>query len=261
MHKDQIARFARQIALPQINLRGQKRLADSHVLIAGLGGLGSAAALYLANSGIGRLTLNDFDRVDVTNLPRQILFDERDIDTFKTTATAGRLRQYNSEIHIEELNRRLSAAELLAAVTDCDVALDCMDNFSARGAINRACFKAGRPLVTGAAIRLEGQLAVFRHDARRDENLPKNPCYNCLYTEQDENLENCAGQGILGSVVGTIGCMMATEAIKLLAGLESSLDGKLWVYDALGGTTKTIGIKPREDCPVCGSKGSDPKGA
>jgi molybdopterin/thiamine biosynthesis adenylyltransferase len=251
MHKDQIARFARQIALPQINLRGQKRLADSHVLIAGLGGLGSAAALYLANSGIGRLTLNDFDRVDVTNLPRQILFDERDIDTFKTTATAGRLRQYNSEIHIEELNRRLSAAELLEAVTDCDVALDCMDNFSARGAINRACHEAGRPLVSGAAIRFEGQLAVFRHDVPNDNNA----CYNCLYTEQDENLENCAGQGILGSVVGTIGCMMATEAVKLLIGLESSLNGKLWVYDALGGTTKTIGIKRRAECPVCGSKG------
>ena len=256
MPKDQTARFARQIALPQINLRGQRRLADSHVLIAGLGGLGSAASLYLANSGIGRLTINDFDRVDITNLPRQILFDEQDIDAFKTTAAARRLRQCNPEIHIEELNRRLSATELLEAVTDCDVVLDCTDNFTTRGALNSACHEADRALVTGAAIRFEGQLAVFRHDTPGNQSA----CYNCLYTEQDENLENCAGQGILGSVVGTIGCMMATEAIKLLIGLESSLDGKLWVYDALGGTTKTIGINRREDCPVCGSGGSNPLG-
>ena len=247
MHKDRIARYARQIALPQVNLRGQKRLAGSHVFIAGLGGLGSAAALYLANSGIGRLTINDFDRVDVTNLPRQILFDERDVDTLKTTATASRLRRHNPEVRIDELGRRLSAAELIAAVKDCDAVLDCTDNFTTRGTINRACHEAGRPLVTGAAIRFEGQLAVFRHD------VPDGgACYNCLYTEHDENLENCAGQGILGSVVGTIGCMMATEAVKLLLGIESALGGKLWVYDGLAGTSKMIGIPRRDDCPVCG---------
>lgn len=252
MPTDHTARFARQVTLPQIGVAGQQRLADSHALIIGLGGLGSTASLYIANSGVGRLTINDFDRVDITNLPRQILFDEQDVDEFKTMATAKRLQQFNPITRIDQLNRRLSATELLEAVAASDVVLDCTDNFVTRGAINRACFKAARPLVTGAAIRFEGQLAVFRHDVQRGANLPKNPCYNCLYTEEDENLESCAGQGILAPVVGTIGCMMATEAIKLLVGIESILNGKLWVYDALGGSTKTIGIKPRADCPVCG---------
>jgi adenylyltransferase/sulfurtransferase len=246
-------RFARQVTLPQIGASGQQRLADSHALIIGLGGLGSAASLYLANSGVGRLTINDFDRVDITNLPRQILFDEKDVDDFKTTATARRLRQFNPTTRIDELNQRLSESELLEAVTASDIVLDCTDNFVTRGAINRACYTAARPLVTGAAIRFEGQLVVFRHDTPRGRHTPKSPCYNCLYTEEDENLESCAGQGILAPVVGTIGCMMATEAIKLLVGLESMLNGKLWVYDALAGTTKTFGIKPRTDCPVCGT--------
>jgi len=241
-------RFARQVTLPQIGAAGQQRLADSHALIIGLGGLGSAASLYVANSGVGRLTINDFDRVDITNLPRQILFDTNDIDEFKTTATAGRLRRSNPAIRIEELNRRLDETELAEAAAASDIVLDCTDNFATRGRINQACRLAGKPLVTGAAIRFEGQLAVFRHDR------PGGPCYNCLYSEADENLESCAGQGILAPVVGTIGCMMATEALKLLVGLESMLDGKLWVYDALAGTAKIFGIKPRAGCPVCGGE-------
>ena len=239
-------RFARQVTLPQIGATGQQKLADSHALIIGLGGLGSTASLYIANSGVGQLTINDFDRVDVTNLPRQILFDEKDVDEYKTAATTRRLQQFNPATRIEELNQRLSETELLEAVRASDIVLDCTDNFVTRGAINRACFRAARPLVTGAAIRFEGQLAVFRHDTSQS------PCYNCLYTEADENLESCAGQGILAPVVGTIGCMMATEAIKILVGIESTLNGKLWLYDALAGTSKTFGIKPRTNCPVCG---------
>jgi len=252
MSTDHTTHFARQVTLPQIGASGQQRLTDSHVLIIGLGGLGSVASLYLANSGIGRLTINDFDRVDCTNLPRQILFDEQDVDEFKTTATARRLRQFNPATRIDELNQRLDDTDLLTAVAASDIVLDCTDNFVTRGAINRACFKAAKPLVTGAAIRFEGQLAVFRHDTRLNAGTSNSPCYNCLYTEEDENLESCAGQGILAPVVGTIGCMMATEAIKFLIGIESMLNGKLWVYDALAGTTKTIGIKPRKECPVCG---------
>ncbi|RLA25368.1 MAG: hypothetical protein DRR11_20880 [Gammaproteobacteria bacterium] len=254
MTTDYTARFARQITLPQIGTVGQQRLADSHALIIGLGGLGSAASLYVANSGVGRLTINDFDRVDITNLPRQILFTEQDIDEFKTTATAKRLQQINPGIQIDEINQRLTEAALHEAVAASDIVLDCTDNFVTRGAINRACYAAQRPLITGAAIRFEGQLAVFRHDVPRGRHLPDNPCYNCLYTEEDENLEGCAGQGILAPVVGTIGCMMATEAIKLLAGIESLLNGKLWIYDALSVTTKTVRINARVDCPVCGVK-------
>lgn len=247
MPVNQAPRFARQVTLPQIGASGQQRLADSHALVIGLGGLGSIASLYIANSGIGRLTINDFDRVDITNLPRQILFNEQDVDEFKTTATTRRLLQFNPATRIEELNQRLGETELLEVVEASDVVLDCTDNFVSRGAINQACKLAEKPLVTGAAIRFEGQLALFRHDE------PGGPCYNCLYTEEDENLESCAGQGILAPVVGTIGCMMATETIKLLVGIESMLTGKLWVYDALGGTTKTLGIRPRANCPVCGT--------
>ena len=248
MATDQETRFARQITLPQIGAAGQRRLAESHALIIGLGGLGSAASLYLASSGVGRLTINDYDRVDVTNLPRQVLFDDSDVDEYKTRATAARLWKYNPEIRIDEIDKRLPEAALLEAVSASDVVLDCTDIFATRGAINRACFAAQTPVITGAAIRFEGQLAVFRHDVSSN-----GPCYNCLYTEEDENLESCAGQGILAPVVGTIGCMMATETLKLLAGIESLLDRKLWVYDALAGTTKTIGIKPRTNCPVCGT--------
>jgi len=249
MSTDYTVRFARQITLPQIGAAGQQRLTDSHVLIIGLGGLGSAASLYVANSGVGQLTINDFDRVDITNLPRQIHFTEQNIGEFKTTATAKRLKQINPGIQIDEINQRLTEAALHEAVAASDIVLDCTDNFVTRGAINRACYETQRPLITGAAIRFEGQLALFRHDT---PHLPNNPCYNCLYTEEDENLEGCAGQGILAPVVGTIGCMMATETIKLLAGIESLLNGKLWVYDALSLTTKTISIKARVDCPVCG---------
>jgi len=247
MPTDQTPRFARQITLPQIGASGQQRLTNGHALIIGLGGLGSAASLYIANTGIGQLTINDFDRVDITNLPRQILFDEQDVDEFKTTATARRLQQFNPATRINELNQRLAAAELLEAATNSDVVLDCTDNFVTRGMINRACKLSRTPLITGAAIRFEGQLTVFRHDQANG------PCYNCLYTEADENLESCAGQGILAPVVGTIGCMMATEATKILLGLDSQLAGRLWVYDALAGSTKTLGIRQRTDCPVCGA--------
>jgi len=190
--------------------------------------------------------LNDHDRVDVTNLPRQILFEENDIGEWKTAATARRLKQLNPAANLDTLNIRLPEPALLEAVSTSDAVLDCTDNFATRGLINRVCHQAGKPLISGAAIRFEGQLALFRHD------LSNRPCYNCLYSEADENLESCAGQGILAPVVGTIGCMMATETIKCLLGLDSDLDGKLWMYDALAGTCKTIGIPPRDDCPVCG---------
>lgn len=239
-------RFARQIALPQIGADGQATLAERHALIIGLGGLGSAASLYLASSGVGRLTINDFDHVDTSNLPRQVLFDADDVGVAKTSATARNLRQHCPTTRIDAIDGRLTDEALLEAVTAVDIVLDCTDNFVTRGRINQACLLAAKPLVTGAAIRFEGQLAVFRHDK------PGGPCYNCLYSEADENLESCAGQGILAPVVGTIGCMMATETLKALLGLGSGLTGRLWVYDALAGSTTTVTIKKRPDCAVCG---------
>jgi len=245
---DPLLRYSRHLSLPQIGVEGQQRLARSTALMVGLGGLGAPAALYLANSGLGHLLLNDFDRVDITNLPRQILFDPDDVGKFKTRASTQRLTALNPELEVTEFNQRLSGPELADTMADCDVVLDCTDNFATRTLINETCIATGTPLVSGAAIRFEGQLAVFRADK------PGGPCYRCLYSEADENFESCAGQGILAPVAGTVGCMMATEAIKVLAGLSSELEGQLWVYDALAGKPHTFRIPRRVDCPACATR-------
>ena len=239
-------RFARHIALPQFGTRGQKRLAQSGALIVGLGGLGSVASLYLANAGIGRLLINDFDRVDASNLPRQLLFRADDVGAFKTEATAVRLRDANPSVRVNTLNRQLDVDALKAAAQDCDVVLDCTDNFHTRLLINEACVATRKPLVSGAAIRFEGQLAVF-------PNRGTGPCYRCLYSDEDENFESCAGQGILAPVAGTVGTMQATEALKLLLGLDSGLSDRLWVYDGLSGATRSVAIQRKPGCPVCGA--------
>jgi len=248
MSDDHPLRHARHISLPQIGMEGQARLARSHALIIGLGGLGTPASLYLANSGVGNLTICDFDRVDETNLARQILYGPGDIGQTKTAVAAARLRAGNPQLQVTEMDQRLSGDELTDAVDAANVVLDCTDNFASRTLINRACAHTATPLVSGAAIRIEGQLAVF------DFTKSVGCCYNCLYTEADENLEDCAGQGILAPVVGTIGCMMATEAIKLLLGLATDLNGKVWIYDGLAGSSRTIAIPQRDDCPVCATR-------
>lgn len=243
-------RYSRHIGLPQIGPDGQQRIERGSALVVGLGGLGATAALYLANAGVGHLVINDFDRVDVTNLPRQILFRPDDIGTFKTHAAAQKLKAWSPDIRVTVLNRRLAEDELTEAATACAVVLDCTDNFATRVLLNQICLEGSTPLVSGAAIRFEGQLAVFRHDR------PSGPCYRCLYSEQDENFEDCAGQGILGPVAGTVGCMMATEALKVLAGLESELAGHLWLYDGLAGSSRSVGIRKRADCPACAQAAS-----
>ena len=245
MNDDQRLRYSRQIALPQFGEAGQQRIADGRVLIIGLGGLGSPAALYLAAAGVGTLVLNDFDRVDGSNLPRQVLYRDEDLDKPKAIAAADRLGAVNPDLQVEALDRRLDDDALAAAASGCDLVLDCSDNFTTRSQVNRACIVSARPLVSGAAIRLEGQVAVFRHD------LPGQPCYNCLYPEEDELLENCAGQGILGPVAGTIGSLMATEAIKRLCDLPSDLAGKVWLYDGLAGHTRSLRLRRRHNCAAC----------
>jgi molybdopterin-synthase adenylyltransferase len=238
------SRYCRQIALPQLGTAGQQRLAQASALVIGLGGLGCPAALYLARCGVGRITLNDFDRVDESNLPRQILFSSADCGRNKAEAAAERLA-IDTAIQLQALPERLDASALHDAMTTADVVLDATDNFASRWLINRACVAARKPLVSGAAIRFEGQVAVFRHDR------PGGPCYRCLYDEEDENLEHCAGQGILAPVAGAIGSLMATEALKILAGIDSGLAGKLWAHDLLAGTSRTIAIRRRADCPAC----------
>jgi adenylyltransferase/sulfurtransferase len=243
-------RYSRHLNLPAFADDGQQRLAAARVLIIGMGGLGNPAALYLASSGLGHIRINDFDNIDITNLPRQILFRESDIHQPKASSAAARLKELNPNVQTEAHDERLDSAALGKYINQADVVLDCTDNFASRWMINEACAHQRTALVTGAAIRLEGQLTVFRHD------LGTGPCFRCLYDEADENLNDCAGQGILAPVAGSIGCMMATEAIKLLLGIESELYGKLWVYDANSGQTRLVGIPQRDDCPVCTARPS-----
>jgi molybdopterin/thiamine biosynthesis adenylyltransferase len=209
-------RYARQVALGDVGVEGQAKLAAARVLVVGLGGLGCPAALYLATSGVGRLVLNDFDRVDETNLPRQILYGPEDVGALE------------------------------AAVGDADVVLDGTDNFATRFAVNRACVARRVPLVSGAAVRVEGQIAVFPNDG-------EGPCYACLYNDEDEWLGDCQGNGVLAPVPGVIGTLMAQEALKLVLGWPSSSRNRLLLWDAKRGDWQSVALKRDPHCTVCGA--------
>jgi adenylyltransferase/sulfurtransferase len=192
--------------------------------------------------------INDFDTVDTSNLPRQVLYRDADTGKPKATAAAECLKLINPNVTTIAMGSRLGRDGLTELTAAVDVVLDCTDNFTSRWLINEVCADMKTPLVSGAAIRWEGQLAVFRHDQAGG------PCYRCLYSEADENLNDCAGQGIVAPVAGTVGTMMATEAIKLLLDIESASAGNLWIYDGLAGTSKTIAIPAQPDCPVCSTQ-------
>lgn len=238
-------RYSRHLALPGFGAGAQEKLAGSSVLLVGLGGLGSPAALYLAAAGIGRLMLNDFDRVDSSNLQRQVLFGDADVGDTKTAAAARSLAVHNPGCKLEMLDARLEGAALTAAVARADLVLDGSDNFGSRFALNQACVQAGKPLISGAAIRYEGQLLVF------DLRDPASPCYACLYPEAGDELENCRQNGVLAPLVGVIGTLMAVEALKLLTGSGRPLTGRLLRYDALTGETRYTSFKRDAACPVC----------
>jgi adenylyltransferase/sulfurtransferase len=240
-------RYARQIALPEIGERGQETLGKATALIVGLGGLGCPAAQYLATSGVGRLLLNDFDRVDETNLPRQILYGPDDVGRLKVEAAKARLLALNPAVEIVCLAERLEAGALEAAVARSDVVLDGSDNFPTRFAVNRACVARGVPLVSGAAVRLEGQIAVF-------PNRPGMPCYSCLYDDEDEWLGDCQGNGVLAPVPGVIGTLMGAEALKVLLGLDSALRNRLLLWDAKRGEWQSVALARDPDCAVCGGR-------
>lgn len=241
-------RYSRHLALPEFGAAGQEKLLNATALIVGLGGLGSPAALYLAAAGVGTLLLNDFDRVDLSNLQRQVLYTDANVGQAKTNAAAGTLAALNPKCKLELLDRRLQGAELEAAVSRADVVLDGSDNFGTRFAVNAACVKTRTPLVSGAAIRYEGQVSVF--DARDQQS----PCYACLYPEAGEELENCRSNGILAPVVGVIGSYMALEAVKLLAGVGTPLTGRLLRLDAKSGELSVTRVKRDPACPVCHSR-------
>jgi molybdopterin/thiamine biosynthesis adenylyltransferase len=240
-------RYARQVALADVGAEGQAKLGGARVLIVGLGGLGCPAALYLATSGVGRLVLNDFDRVDETNLPRQILYAPEDVGALKVDAARKRLLAMNPDVSVAVHAERLDGAALEAAVGNADVVLDGTDNFATRFAVNRACVARRVPLVSGAAVRVEGQIAVFPNDGN-------GPCYACLYNDEDEWLGDCQGNGVLAPVPGVIGTLMAEEALKLVLGWQSSLRNRLLLWDAKRGDWQSVALKRDPDCVVCGAR-------
>jgi len=241
-----MTRHARHIALAQIGTDGQQKISDASVLLIGVGGIGCAAASYLVSSGVGHVALNDFDTVDETNLGRQVLFGPEDLGELKADVAARKLAALNPEIQISSIRDRLDAAAMAQAIERVDIVLDGSDNFATRFLVNDACVSVGRCLISGAAIRLEGQVAVF------GPSYDTLPCYRCLYQEADESLENCAGNGVLAAVPGVIGTLMAVEALKHLAGIDSAR-GVLQLYDAGNGQFQSVNIAKRDNCPGCSS--------
>ena len=238
-------RYSRHLSLDGFTQQSQEKLNAASILIIGVGGLGTTASLYLANSGIGNITINDYDSVDITNLPRQILFNSEDLGKNKAEAAKKKLLIFNPNISVEISTDKLKEEELEGLVLNVDVVLDCTDNLQSRLLINKVCIKSKRSLISGAAIRYEGHIAVFRYD------IAIKSCYRCLYEIQNENLENCEGSGILAPVAGLVGTIMATEAIKILVGQDSMLNNKLWVLDAKNNTNQIIKIPKSKTCGEC----------
>ncbi|MBT8135486.1 MAG: HesA/MoeB/ThiF family protein [Gammaproteobacteria bacterium] len=238
-------RYSRSITLPGWGSDGQQRLGEARVLLVGVGGLGVPAATYLAAAGTGRLVLNDFDSVDESNLARQPLYATADIGKNKAKVAAARLTETNPDCTVEAITKRLDAGQLRAAAADCDVVLDCSDNFATRFAVNQASLETGTPLVSGAAIRFEAQLAVFRFD------LQRSPCYRCLYDEAGEELEDCRGQGVVPALVGAVGAAMALEAMRIIVGFGAAVHSKLLVIDALHATGRSVSLPADPACPAC----------
>lgn len=244
MTTETLSRDARHLALPQVGRSGQQKIGAGTVLLIGMGGIGCPAATYLASSGVGRLLLCDFDTVDETNLGRQVLYGPGHVGELKADVAAARLRKVNPDVDVAAIAERLTGTALDAAVRRADVVLDGSDNFTTRFQVNDACVKAGRRLITGSAIRLEGQLAVFGPD------YSSSPCYRCLYEEADESLGNCAGNGVLAPVPGVIGTIMAVEALKYLAGV-SDVAPILCLYDAAATEFRHLAIRKRDNCQAC----------
>lgn len=243
----ELLRYSRQILLQHVDIEGQIRLKSSRALIVGLGGLGSPVALYLAAAGVGELHLADFDSVDLTNLQRQVIHESQSIGQAKVDSAMARLTAINPEVTLVAHRTALDADSLSAAVQGVDLVLDCSDNFSTREAVNAACVAVGKPLVSGAAIRLEGQLSVF--DPRRAES----PCYHCLYGHGSEAELTCSEAGVIGPLVGLVGSLQALEALKLLAGFGEPLVGRLLLIDALSTRFRELKVRRDPACSVCGA--------
>jgi len=244
MTDDQLLRYSRQILLPTFGVEGQQRLLDARVLVVGLGGLGSPVAMYLAAAGVGSLILADFDAVDLSNLQRQLLHTSDRIGMTKVDSAVRTLTAINPEVHLDAIKGSLTQANLAQVVAGVDLVVDACDNFATRFAVNAACCAARIPLVSGAAIRTEGQVTVFSGQAG-------GPCYQCLYPRDGGIDETCSANGVLAPIVGIIGSIQATEAIKVLAGLGEPLYGRLLLLDALAMEVRTIRLRADPACPIC----------
>jgi len=249
MNDEQLLRYSRHILLPQLGIEGQEKLRAAHALIVGAGGLGSPAALYLASGGIGTLTLCDHDAVDLTNLQRQIVHRVDSIGTPKAESARRTLATINPEVKVNTVIERVAGARLESLVSGADVVLDCSDNFATRHALNRACVAHRKPLVSGASVRFDGQIAVF------DLRDPRAPCYHCLFPESGENEDmRCAVMGVFAPLVGVIGAMQAAEALKLVAGIGETLSGRLLLFDALTMEWRTVRLARDPACTMCGQR-------
>lgn len=247
MDDTQLLRYSRHLLLNEIGIEGQERLLAAHALVVGAGGLGSPVALYLAAAGVGRITLADDDTVELTNLQRQIAHDTASLGQGKAQSAAARMTAMNPGVQVIPLMQRLAGDELDRAVAGADVVLDCSDNFATRHAINRACVAHGKPLVSGAAVRFDGQVTCF------DRRLPEAPCYACLFPEAaGEDEMRCAEFGVFAPLVGVVGALQAAEALKLIMNIGCGLSGRLLLYNALSAEWREIRLKRDPACPVCG---------
>jgi adenylyltransferase/sulfurtransferase len=247
MNDEELLRYSRHILLTELGIDAQERFAAAHALIVGAGGLGAPAAQFLASAGVGTITICDADAVDLTNLQRQILYSTGDIGVPKVDAAKRRLAAINPDIRIETVRARVGPDELAPLVARADVVLDCCDNFATRHAVNRACVAARKPLVSGAAVRFDGQIAVF------DPRDPASPCYHCLFGEGEELEETrCAVMGVFAPLVGIVGAVQAAEALKVIAGVGETLTGRLAMLDAYSMRWRDVNITRDPACPVCG---------
>ena len=246
MHDNQLLRYSRHILLPQIEYAGQEKLTNSHALIVGAGGLGSPAALYLAASGVGTLTICDFDVVDLSNLQRQIIHTAQSIGINKAVSAQQTIAAINPEVRVHTVEQKSTEASMSLLVAAADVVLDCSDNFATRYALNRLCVAHQKPLVSGAALAFEGQVTVY--DMRHADS----PCYHCLFPDSGEVSDlRCATNGVFAPLVGMIGTTQAAEALKILMGIGESLQGRLLLLDALAMEWREIKLKKDPNCPVC----------
>lgn len=245
LNDEELLRYSRQIMLPQFDVAAQEKLKAARVLVVGLGGIGCPVALYLAAAGVGRLVLADFDTVDTSNLQRQVLYTPADVGRGKAEAAAEKLRLQNPHVEVAEFTVLLDTGNAPELVAGVDLVIDGCDNFPTRDVVNAACVATGTPLVSAAAIGLSAQLAVF------DTRQPASPCYRCLYPDMDEAAAACAEAGVLAPVVGVVGTLAATEALKILTGVGQPLVGRLWLWEALAQTMRTLGVPRDPACPAC----------